>query len=636
MESYMGFPINVGNFRPLELGLESEIPYESLAVLQENIQIMRDVVITLTAVARAKGLGGHTGGPYDIVPEVLIIDALRDGGASIHDGFFDEAGHRSALQYARAALNGKLPIEKLLQYREHASGLAGHPECDLLDCVDFSTGRLGHAAGHVNGVAMANPKKAIIMFGSDGSQMEGNDAEAARFAVAHNLNVKWIIDDNNVTISGHPESYMEGFELSKTLEGQGFKVLVCRGENTVKLYKTLVEALKCDGPVAVVCKRVMGRDIPQLEGTTKLHDVIPIDTAKEYLTLRGHTKAIELLDALVADTAKEEKNGFLGSSDEFGACRVQFGKSVVSILDSLKPKQRKNVHAFDSDLEGSVGLNFIRENHPDCFTSGGVQERNNFLAAAGFGSEEGKQGIFATFSAFMEMVISEITMSRLNHANVLSHFSHAGVDDMSDNTCHFGLNNFFADNFVEEDEHTRLYFPGDVSQMDAVVKSVFNDPGLRFIFSTRSKVPKILNEKGGEMFGKGYQFEVGKDEIIREGDDGWIVTFGDMLYRSLHAVEILKKEGISIGLMNKPTLNVIDEKMISKVGNSDFVMVVESLNSKTGLGIRYGTWLLERGFTPKYSHMGTSKPGIGGQKEQIGYQGLSSEDIVERIKKELS
>ena len=88
--------------------------------------------------------------------------------------------------------------------------------------------------------------------------MEGNDAEAARFAVAHNLNVKWIIDDNNVTISGHPESYMKGFELSETLRGQGFNVLVCRGENTVKLYKTLVEALEINGPVAVICKRVMG------------------------------------------------------------------------------------------------------------------------------------------------------------------------------------------------------------------------------------------------------------------------------------------------------------------------------------------------------------------------------------------
>jgi len=34
------------------------------------------------------------------------------------------------------------------------------------------------------------------------------------------------------------------------------------------------------------------------------------------------------------------------------------------------------------------------------------------------------------------MVVSEITMARLNYANVLAHFSHAGVDDMADNTCH--------------------------------------------------------------------------------------------------------------------------------------------------------------------------------------------------------
>jgi len=38
-------------------------------------------------------------------------------------------------------------------------------------------------------------------------------------------------------------------------------------------------------------------------------------------------------------------------------------------------------------------------------------------------------------------IISELTMARLNHANVLCHFSHSGVDEMADNTCHFGINN---------------------------------------------------------------------------------------------------------------------------------------------------------------------------------------------------
>lgn len=34
-----------------------------------------------------------------------------------------------------------------------------------------------------------------------------------------------------------------------------------------------------------------------------------------------------------------------------------------------------------------------------------------------------------------EMLLSEITMARLNFCNVLVHFSHSGVDDMADNTC---------------------------------------------------------------------------------------------------------------------------------------------------------------------------------------------------------
>src|SRR4030095_4764193 len=100
----------------------------------------------------------------------------------------------------------------------------------------------------------------------------------------------------------------------------------------------------------------------------------------------------------------------------------------------------------------------------------------------------------STFSAFLEMVVSEITMARLNFCNVLAHFSHAGVDDTADNTCHFGINNTFANNGLPEDGHvkTRLYFPCDQHQFKACVKKIFNDEGLRFIFSTRSAVPDIL------------------------------------------------------------------------------------------------------------------------------------------------
>jgi transketolase C-terminal domain/subunit len=286
----------------------------------------------------------------------------------------------------------------------------------------------------------------------------------------------------------------------------------------------------------------------------------------------------------------------------------------------------------DSDLEGSCGLSQIRKAFPEIFVSGGIMERANFSAAAGFGMEAGRQGVFATFSAFLEMLVSEITMARLNGANVLSHFSHAGIDDMADNTCHFGLNNLFADNGLEEHDTTRLYFPADAAQMRACVKAVFNDPGLRFLFSTRSKVPNLLDAAGNDLHGPEYVFESGKDELVREGRAGYVVSFGESLYRALDAVERLRAEGLDVGLINKPTLNVVDEAMLAKAGGSPFVLVVESFNRRTGLGSRYGTWLLERGHTPRYAHLGTYREGCGGLWEQFPHQGIDPAGIISHIR----
>ena len=145
-------------------------------------------------------------------------------------------------------------------------------------------------------------------------------------------------------------------------------------------------------------------------------------------------------------------------------------------------------------------------------------------------------------------------------------------------------------------------------------------------------MPFILNENGEEMFGGDYQFVSGKDEVIREGSDGYIVTFGECLYRALDAVERLKQEGINIGLINKPTLSAIDEDMLQKVGISPLVLVVEAFNRKTGLGSRYGTWLLERGLTPKFAHLGTHKEGCGGLWEQFPHQGIDPVGIMAKIK----
>jgi len=92
-----------------------------------------------------------------------------------------------------------------------------------------------------------------------------------------------------------------------------------------------------------------------------------------------------------------------------------------------------------------------------------------------------------------------------------------------------------------------------------------------------------LKADGSKFFGDGYEFTPGKDETILEGTAGYIVTFGDVLYRSYDAALRLRQEGLEVGLINKSTLNIVDEETTKKVGSSPFVLVVETLNKKTGV-----------------------------------------------------
>ncbi len=627
------FPIDLSALKPLKLSpATASLSEPDKATLLHNIQLCRDAIVFFTALAGAKGLSGHTGGAFDTVPEVMIVRAFIAGGAPIVPIIFDEAGHRVATQYLLSVLDGHMPAEKLLHYREYNQLLPGHPEKHLTPGIEFSSGRLGHQWAFCNGVALANPGKTVVMLGSDGSQMEGDNSEAARLCVGQHLSVKVLIDDNNVTISGHPQQYMAGYDLTRTMTGYGMPTDTTLGEDVEALYTALARAFSDDKPHALVIKRPMAPGIPHAEGSPHAHEVLKVDVAAHYLESRGHTAAVEILKS-----AKPDKSplSFKGSSG-VGKNRDDFGKIVSDLLDAMTPEQRlASVKVFDNDLEGSCGLHHIRKRHPSVFIQAGIMERGNFSAAAGFGYLPGKQGIFATFSAFLEMCVSEITMSRLNYSNVLAHFSHSGVDDMADNTCHFGINSMFADGGVTPhhgQDTTRLYFPADQHQFAACVKAIFPQPGLRFLFSNRAPVPDLHGEDG-KPFYAGKTFTPGKDDVIRPaGGGGYVLSFGEITYRALDAITRLGEAGVKVGLINKSTLNVYDEEAMKLLVAAPFVLVAEGWNVKTGLGARMGSELLKRGFKGKFNHIGVNREGCGGLWQQIGHQGLDSAGIERAIK----
>ncbi|MFL6603029.1 MAG: transketolase C-terminal domain-containing protein [Steroidobacteraceae bacterium] len=121
----------------------------------------------------------------------------------------------------------------------------------------------------------------------------------------------------------------------------------------------------------------------------------------------------------------------------------------------------------------------------------------------------------------------------------------------------------------------------------------------------------------------GKPFEPGTDHIVREAPSGggYIVAMGEIVYRALDAVIRLNEQGVAVGLINKSTVNVVDAAMMKTLSRAPFVLVAEGWNVNTGLGSRFGSYLLKAGFKGQYHHIGTHLEGSGGLWQQVGYQG---------------
>lgn len=62
-----------------------------------------------------------------------------------------------------------------------------------------------------------------------------------------------IVDDNDVTIAGHPSEYLKGYDLTKTLEGHGLKVCEVQGEDIDALWGAISTIVTHKGPAAGKC-----------------------------------------------------------------------------------------------------------------------------------------------------------------------------------------------------------------------------------------------------------------------------------------------------------------------------------------------------------------------------------------------
>ena len=156
--------------------------------------------------------------------------------------------------------------------------------------VESYTGSLGHGLSFGVGVALCArlQKKdylTYVMMG-DGECQEGSIWEAALSISHYNLtNLIWIIDKNDIQLSGKVSEVMKLDKIAGKLEAFGFITKTIDGHN----YNELLGALKVDRtnlpdkPMVIIANTVKGKGIPFLEHKEGWHGRKP--TADELSVL---------------------------------------------------------------------------------------------------------------------------------------------------------------------------------------------------------------------------------------------------------------------------------------------------------------------------------------------------------------
>ncbi|HEX3386050.1 MAG TPA: transketolase C-terminal domain-containing protein, partial [Mucilaginibacter sp.] len=128
-------------------------------------------------------------------------------------------------------------------------------------------------------------------------------------------------------------------------------------------------------------------------------------------------------------------------------------------------------------------------------------------------------------------------------------------------------------------------------------------------------------------------FEPGKAEVVTEGSDVTILTYGLLFEQTLEAVKILKTEGLSVGLVNMRSLKPVDEEAILKAAESSMVVTVEDHFLTGGLYTIVAETLLKHQTTVQVVPFALNekwfKPSLLPQVLQ--HEGFTGKQIAERI-----
>jgi transketolase len=257
----------------------------------------------------------------------------------------------------------------------------------------------------------------------------------------------------------------------------------------------------------------------------------------------------------------------IGSSGD--SLREAFGKALVKLADRYP-----NFVVLDADIAGGTGTHHFRRACPDRFYQFGIAEQNMMAAAAGMAAV-GLVPFVTTFAVFCLRAIEQARLSiAYARRNVKIVASHPGLDVGPDGGSAQALEDMAAFRAIPG---MTVVSPADATEVELATEAILRHDGPVYMRTGRSPAPLFL--------GEGHTFELGKGRILRDGHDVTVVACGVEVYRSLQAAELMQREGVSVRVVNMPTIKPIDTELLVRCAEeTGQIVTAEDHNIFGGLG----------------------------------------------------
>ena len=525
-------------------------------------EIRKEIIKTVSLT------GGHLASNLGVVELTIALHYVFN---SPTDKLIWDVGHQC---YTHKLLTGRRGSFHTLRQFDGLSGFPKRAESPH-DCFDagHSSTSISSALGMAVARSLQGDKQRVIAIIGDGSMTGGLAFEGLNQTGHRGKDLIVVLNDNEMSISpnvGALASYLsrvmtgrfvnrfrtEMKAFLQTLPGIGKSMykIAKQAEESFKGFLTpglLFEELgfKYFGPIEGHRLDHLVEtfsNVAKMEGPILVH--VLTKKGKGYSPAESDPARYHGVGPFHIDTGKLHKKG-----EGLPTYSGVFGKTLVQLAE-----KDDKIIAITAAMEDGTGLRGYSARFLERFFDIGIAEQHAVTFAAGL-ALEGFKPVLAIYSTFLQRAYDQVQQDVcLQNLPVVFALDRGGIVG-SDGPTHHGLFDF---SYLRHLPNMTVMAPKDENEFQHMIKTA-----IEWRKPIAFRYPRGTGY-GVKMDREPRVMEVGKGEVLLEGDDVLILAIGSTVYPSLEAAHSLLEHGIRASVVNCRFVKPLDEELICTMAES--------------------------------------------------------------------